>query len=269
MEYFIYYFQVFLLIFSRMLAFFSVVPVISSSSFSTQARLGLVFLVTIVIFPLVVHLFYQVPDNMLAFFLFCLGEAIIGIFFGFLVAITFSLFQTAGQFFTIQMGFGASEVFDPLSQISIPIMGNFLYFIAIMVFLSLKGPLMLINGIYQSYLSVTVFDLAGKTGLFVNDLIVIFKNMFRLSLIIAFPLVGTLLLVTLSTGLLAKAAPQMNLLIIGFPISISVAFILILVTLPAMVYLMNYIIERLFIDLRVIIKGFALTIIKLPVFLIL
>ena len=52
---------------------------------------------------------------------------------------------------TIQMGFGASEVFDPMSQISIPLMGQYLYLVAILVFISLHGPIFIIKEIYSSF----------------------------------------------------------------------------------------------------------------------
>ena len=46
----------------------------------------------------------------------------------------FAVFQAAGQFFSLQMGFGASEVFDPLAQIEVPLMGQFLNLVGMLVF---------------------------------------------------------------------------------------------------------------------------------------
>ena len=43
---------------------------------------------------------------------------------------------------------------------------------------------------------------------------------------------GTCFLISISMGLLAKAAPQMNLLMLGFPIQITIAFVIMLGALP-------------------------------------
>jgi flagellar biosynthetic protein FliR len=67
-------------------------------------------------------------------------------------------------------------------------------------------------------------------------------------MVISIPILGTLFLTTLSTGLISKAAPQINILTEGFPISITIAFVLILATMPFMVEAFN----------RAIGSGFAL-----------
>jgi flagellar biosynthetic protein FliR len=60
------------------------------------------------------------------------------------------------------------------------------------------------------------------------------SRLFLDAIIISMPILGTLFLTSLSTGLISKAAPQVNILSEGFPISITVAFILIFATLPFM-----------------------------------
>ncbi len=67
------------------------------------------------------------------------GEVLIGLTLGFLLSMIFAVFQTAGQFFSLQMGFGASEVFDPLAQVELPLMGELLNLVALLVFISRLG----------------------------------------------------------------------------------------------------------------------------------
>ena len=61
-------------------------------------------------------------------------------------------------------------------------------------------------------------------------------RLFESALTIAFPILGTLFVISVTMGLMAKAAPQMNLLMMGFPVAIGMAFILLLMILP---FLMN------------------------------
>ncbi|MCL2557122.1 MAG: flagellar biosynthetic protein FliR, partial [Treponema sp.] len=75
----------------------------------------------------------------LGFALLVIGEAVIGIILGFFLTIIFAAFTTAGQFFSLQMGFAASAAFDPLAQVENPIIGQFLHLIAMLVFVVIGG----------------------------------------------------------------------------------------------------------------------------------
>jgi len=237
-------FQIFLIILFRVIAMVEVAPLLSSSLIPQLAKIGLSFFTAIVVYPWVVQMGYQIPDNTVQYLMLIIGEVLIGIIIGFFLSIIYAAFQVAGQFFSIQMGFGASQVFDPLAQIQIPLMGQFLNLIAMLVFISVGGfqKFMLI-GVMRSFQTIKAIDLInGKNylaQLFIGSLGRLFYN----SLTIAFPILGTLLLISISMGLLAKAAPQMNLLMLGFPIAIGVAFLIIFLTIPFLVSAFGRIID--------------------------
>lgn len=233
MEYFILNFQKFMLVFSRIVGLIFTSSFYESDSIPNNGKLGLTFFISVVIFPVVYPNIPDFPQDFFGYALVGMGEAVIGALIGICITISFSVFQVAGQYFTVQMGFGASEVFDPMSQISIPLVGQYLYIIAILVFLALRGPLLIIQELYYSYefikfsslLNIKIFNLP-------YSILSIFVESFVIALRISFPILATLLVVSVSIGLLAKAAPQMNLLMIGFPISIFVSFIILVVILP-------------------------------------
>jgi len=236
LEYFVFNFQKFMLVFSRILGLMFTASFYESDSIPNMARLGLSFFITSVIFPIVYTHIPEFPTNFIGYTLIAIGEAVIGATIGICITIAFSVFQLAGQYFTVQLGFGASEVFDPMSQISIPLMGQYLYIVAILVFLALRGPLLIIQELYYSYEFVNFANLLNSKIMdSPNGIVSLFTESFAIALRISFPILATLLLVSVSMGLLAKAAPQMNLLMIGFPISIIVGFVIILITLPLFV----------------------------------
>ena len=80
-------------------------------------------------------------------------------------------------------------------------------------------------------------------------------SLFETALLISFPILGTLLLVSISMGLLAKAAPQMNLLTMGFPITISVAFVVLFLTLPFLTEAMAAIVHQIFDSIGVLLTA--------------
>lgn len=225
--------QLFFLIFVRIYAMISFAPLLSSSSIPRLAKIALALLAGTLVFPMVTASGYLIPDTGLAYAMLALGEAMIGIIMGFFLAIIYAAFQTAGQMFSLQMGFGASQVFDPLAQIEIPLLGQFLNLVAMFVFVFTRGfQKIFLTGVYYSFQSVTASDLVLLREDIVTTMLRGLSSLFQNALVIAFPILGTLFLVQVVMGLLGKAAPQMNLLVMGFPISIGVAFLIILVTIP-------------------------------------
>jgi flagellar biosynthetic protein FliR len=240
------YGPVFLLIAARALAMIETAPLLSSDAIPQAAKLALAGFAAFAALPAAFSanglagaagalsdLRYQ-PFS-LRFMLLLLGEGIIGIITGFFLTIIFAAFSTAGQFFSLQMGFGASETFDPLSQIENPLLGQYLNLVSMLIFLSVDGfRELFLGGFWRSLQTINIAMLVeGRepvTGMFTAGL----SRLFLDAIVISLPILGTLFLTSLATGLISKAAPQINILSEGFPISITVAFLLIFTSLPFM-----------------------------------
>ncbi len=248
--------QLFLLVFFRVVAMVELTPLLSSSSIPQLAKIGFAFFVASAVFPQVLASHYPIPASAVDYFLLVLGEVAIGLLIGFILNLIFSAFQLAGQFFSLQMGFGASEVFDPLSQVEIPLMGEFLNLIALLVFITTAGTSkFLLVGVQRSFEFLRATDLVthreGIMALLVSGL----GGLFQSALQISFPILGTLLLVSVAMGLLARAAPQMDVLTMGFPVSIGVSFLLLFAILPFLMTAMERIIDGSFQVLGTFISG--------------
>lgn len=225
--------QLFFLLFVRIIAMITFAPLLSSGAIPRIAKIALALMSAVLVFPMVLASGYPIPESGLAYAMIALGEAMIGIIMGFILTIIYAAFLTAGQMFSLQMGFGASQVFDPLAQIEIPLLGQFLNLIAMFVFVFTQGfQKIFLTGVYYSFQSVRAVDLVVLREDLLATMLGALSELFQNALIIAFPILGTLFLVQIVMGLLGKAAPQMNLLVMGFPISIGVAFLIILVTIP-------------------------------------
>ncbi|MEK6795604.1 MAG: flagellar biosynthetic protein FliR [Spirochaetota bacterium] len=241
MQEFVQFTQLYVLIMVRMFAILMVAPVYSSTVIPVQLKGILAFVITAILFPLIADKAGAVPTALVPFVLAAANEAMIGILIGFLMTIIFAAFQTAARFFEVQMGFGVTDTIDPLSQISIPIIGQFQNLIATLVFFAIKGHHLVILALYESYKSLPVLGTQSKKvfttggGAIVDQLIHFTNAMFFVSLQLAFPILATLFVLTLALGLLAKAAPQMNMLMLGFPFQVAVGIITIMVITPMLV----------------------------------
>jgi flagellar biosynthetic protein FliR len=213
-----------------------VAPLMSSATIPQIARIGLALFVATLVFPQVMEGGYMLPDDALHYLFLLLGEVLIGILIGFFLVLLFAAFQLAGQFFSLQMGFGASQVFDPLAQIEIPLMGQFLNLIAMFVFLSVSGfHKLFLVGVARSFEALRAVDLVAGREILFNLFLTSLGRLFETALTIAFPILGTLFLVSITMGLLGKAAPQMNLLMLGFPVAIGTAYLLLILLVPLLV----------------------------------
>lgn len=247
MSYFIYNFQGFLLVMIRLHTMFMVAPFYSSDIIPFRLKVLLSFFVSLIVFPLLMNKGFYITGNFGEYMLMILREIFIGIYIGFLASVVFIAFQLAGDYFSVQIGFGFSEVVDPLAQISIPVVGQLKNMIGILVFLAMDGQNFLIKAVVRSYELAPLVNL-GEKGLFVflKFLVLSFSGMFFVALKISIPVVATVFLVSLSLGILSKAAPQMNIMMLGFPFKIIVAFGVLIITAPLIVRVMRSSIERVF-----------------------
>lgn len=225
----------FFLVAIRIFAMISTTPLLSIRSVSRIAKIALAASTAYLVLPYAYTAGWDVPPFSIHFVLLVVGEGLIGIITGFFISMLFSVFSSAGQFFSFQMGFGASSVFDALAQVENPLMGQYLNLIAMLVFLQIRGfQILFIGGVMRSFEALNCFVLIEHQEMFVSFFLKGLTTLFLNAMVIAFPIFGTLLLIHVCMGLLSKAAPQMNLLSEGFPITILTSFFLLVVALPFM-----------------------------------
>ncbi len=236
---------VFLLVAVRCFALVMTLPLFSSRSVSRVAKVALAGYMAYFIFPQVSlqegpYAAYAAGFSAWGkitqeYIFFLIGEGLIGILIGFYISVIFGAFSTAGQFLAFQMGFSAAQVFDSMSEVENPILGELFNFAAMLVFLQNHWHQRLfLGGLKTSFQVLNVFSLLENSGNMMSFMFKSLTSLFSSALVIALPLMGTLFLINVSVGLLAKAAPQMNLMSEGFPTLILVSFILLYYLLPEM-----------------------------------
>lgn len=252
----------YLLVAARCFALIMTIPLLSTRAVSRVAKVALAGYIAYIAYPLAYAEIWQTEQYQLAMGLFngafsleylllLIGEVLIGIIVGLYITAIFAAFSSAGQFFTFQMGFGASEVYDALSQIENPLMGQYLNLIAMIVFLQIKGfQELFLGGIFRSFGTINAFSLIAQKEHFIVFLLSTLSELFFDAFMIALPIVGTLFLITVTMGILSKAAPQMNLLSEGLPITILTAFFLLTILLPPMIDFFMQAFDRAFYKLE-------------------
>jgi flagellar biosynthetic protein FliR len=253
---------VFLLIAVRAFTMIQTAPILSSEAVPQTVKIALAGLAAFAVLPTAeIYMAVNSPNGIvtlpggtlsdlryetfsLRFFLLIVGEGIIGIIIGFYMTVIFAAFSTAGQFFSLQMGFGASETFDPVAQVENPLMGQYFNLVSMLIFVTIGGfHQLFLGGFWRSVQSLNIISMIDGRENVVGMIASGLSRLFLDAIIISLPILGTLFLTSLTTGLISKAAPQVNILSEGFPISITAAFLLIFASLPFMIEAFNRVIE--------------------------
>ncbi|MFD0869176.1 YopT tranlocation T [Chlamydia abortus] len=246
MEFFLQFIPNVLLIFCRITSFFLASPVFTARNVPPQFKLGLSFFLTLMAIPAIGD--EPIPMDG-EYFLSIIREILIGLLLGLIANFIFTAVQIAGAFIDVQIGFAMANVMDPMTGVQTPLLGNFKYFIALLLFLTFNGHHLLIQAIVDSYewvpLSNDFFAHIAR-GHVSEFLVQAFITAFALAFQMAAPLVASLFLVDVGLGVLAKTAPQFNIFVLGIPMKILVGLILLFFFIPGMYNLFSDLFKTMF-----------------------
>lgn len=158
-------------------------------------------------------------------------EVLLGMLMGFVLQLTFQVFILGGQIISMQAGMGFAVMMDPASKASVPLVGQFYLIMLTLVFLALNGHLMIIDAVMESF-RVLPIGKATVTSSLLWQGIIFSSWMFKKALLISIPALLSLLVVSLSFGVMARAAPQLNIFSLGFPITLLMGIVVIKIGLP-------------------------------------
>ena len=214
---------------SRVLALLASAPPFSNAVLPIRVRLILGLAITAAIAPGIDNPQGIEPASA-AGLLIVAEQMLIGYAMGFSMRLVFSALDLAGSVFSYQMGLGFATSYDPMSTSQTLVVSEVLSFLALLVFLAINGHLMEISTLMQSFrvLPIGVFPANASWSNLANAGIIVFST----GLLLALPIVVTLLITNTALGILARVSPQLNLIVIGFPITITLGFISLYVGLP-------------------------------------
>ncbi len=198
-------------------------PFFGGTSIPNMVKAALVLVLSLAVWPQLSFPGSQLPANGIALALMIIGELILGLILGLIVRFLFGAVQFGGMIIGFQMGFSMVNVVDPVTGTSNAVTAHFLYMCTMLTFLVLGGHLQLIKAIGESFAHIPPGGILITPRL-ATHLLEYSNIMFTLSIKIAAPVMAALFLVDLALALIGRAAPQMHVLILGFPIKISVGF---------------------------------------------
>ena len=224
-------------------------PLFSYRTIPATFKIGLGFFLSWIMF---ISMDAPVLDINSTYYLLIIKEALVGIVIGFIAYVIMSSIQTAGGFIDFQMGFGMVNVMDPQTGAQSPIMGQFLYIISLFFLLTVNGHHLILDGIYYSYQFIPLDQawLPFESEQVIEFVIRSFSTMFMIALQMSLPVVGSLFLVDVALGIVARTFPQLNIFVVGIPVKIVVSFVILIVVMSTMMVVVSRIFETMLTTMR-------------------
>jgi len=219
--------------FLRIGAMLIAAPLFGAGMVTVRIRLAFAFLLALVVAPLI-PLPPAVEPLSLAGLVISAQQILIGLTIGFVLQMVFSAMSQAGETIALSMGLGFASMVDPQQGVQVPVVSTYFVIMSTLIFLALNGHVALIELTLMSFHSMPI----AVDGIVRADLWALVSwgsTMFVFGLLVALPAVASMLLVNLSMGVVTRAAPQLNIFAVGFPMMILLGFVLLLLTLPVLV----------------------------------
>ena len=159
-------------------------------------------------------------------------EIAFGVIMGFILQIAFQVFIIVGQIIAFQAGLGFAVMVDPMSSASVPIVSQFYSIMILLIFLSLNGHIALLETLIDSFRVMPIGSLYLKDAM-VWKVLLFSGWMFKEAVLVSIPAIISLLLVSVSIGVVTRVAPQINIFSLGFPLTLLFSIVIIQITLPS------------------------------------
>ena len=222
-------------------------PVLGSNQISPKVKMSLSILMALIIAPIIEPVVMPDPNPVLLG-LVVFKELFIGMATGLLALFLFVGVQTGAQIMGFQMGFSIVNVIDPQTNQNMSIIAQFKNIAMLLVFISVGGHYLLLGAIAESFRSVPlgVFNMDMTAAYFLVDL---FSMAFVTAFKIAAPVFVTLLCVHSIMGFIGKFVPQLNIMIVGFPIQIASGMLILSLSMGYFYIVFEKIMRQFFADI--------------------
>ncbi|MBU8877846.1 flagellar type III secretion system protein FliR [Bacillus sp. FJAT-29790] len=242
-------FPAFLLIFVRVTSFFLMMPLFSYRSIPTAHKIGFGFFMALIMFFTMDTPILEINST---YFLLIIKEALVGLLIGFIAYLILAAIQIAGGFIDFQMGFAIANVIDPQTGAQSPLMGQYLYTIGLFFLLTVNGHHLMLDGVFYSYRFIPLDQpwIPFGNEKMVEYVIRSFNSMFVIAFQMAIPVVGSLFLVDIALGIVARTVPQLNVFVVGLPLKIGVSFIVLIAVMSIMLLVVSQLFETMLTTMR-------------------
>lgn len=207
---------------ARILAVLASAPPFNNLGLSMRVRLMLGLAITVAVAPALPAMPRIAPASGLGLLILA-QQMLIGFAMGFSLRLVFSAIDMAGTLISNLAGLGFATAYDPQNTAQTPVVSELIGYIALLLFLSFDGHLMVIATLVQSFSTIPV-SLGSVAAASWQNVATAGSIIFSSGVLLSLPILVTLMIANIALGVLGRVAPQLNLMAIGFPVTIIIGF---------------------------------------------
>ena len=201
----------------RVMAVLMTMPIFGTKMLPARVRLYAAVAITVVIVPGLPPL-PEIDPLSVRGVLLCAEQVIVGALFGFSLQLLFQAFVIAGQIVAVQMGMAFASMVDPANGVNVAVISQFMTMLVRVLFLLMNGHLVVFEVLTESFTTLPVgsalvvnhfWEIAGRLSWVLGA-----------ALLLILPAIAALLVVNIAFGVMTRAAPQLNIFSIGFPLTL-------------------------------------------------
>lgn len=238
---------------ARILSLMATAPVFNNAAMPMRIRLIVGLAVTLALVPVLPPM-PAVPAGSWIGLSVLVQQILVGLLLGFALRIAFVAIDVAGDLIGLQMGLSFAVFYDPQNSAQTPVVAEFLGLLATLLFLAMNGHLLVLSTLAESFTLLPV-STAPFAAASLSALLAWAATMFAAGVLLALPLVAALLIANIAMGVLARVAPQMNLFAVGFPVTITAGFVVLMLTMPYFGAAMERLFDQSFAALRMVMRA--------------
>lgn len=215
---------------TRILGLIAIAPPFGNSGVPMQVKLLLGMLLAFIVAPSIPPI-NNVDPISISGIMILMQQLVIGLAMGFMIRVVFAGIEMAGETIGLTMGLGFATFFDPQTKGRSSAISQFLVIVTTLLFLSMNVHLSLFETLINSFKTIPI-STTLTMGFSFMKLAIWGEEIFKIGMMLSLPIVAALLITNIALGILTRAAPQLNLFGIGFPITIGVGFLMLYLLLP-------------------------------------
>jgi flagellar biosynthetic protein FliR len=199
-------------------------PFFSNQSLPVQVRIAFSLVAAFVLVPLLPLKGLPVEFGLGNIAALCANEILLGIVLGFAAMCVFAGLQLAGKIISFQMGFSLINLIDPQTNVEVPVFSFLQNYIGLLFFLLINGHHWFLLAVSESFGALPVGGMRIQAPL-VEYMVRLSGHAFVIGLRIAGPIIAVSVITDVVMGIIARAAPQIHIIIVGLPLQVLVGFV--------------------------------------------
>ena len=250
-----YNFTLLLLIFMRMSGCVMFNPILGRRNLPTIFQVGLTLILTLFSYPLVPAQALEI-GSFLVFFVVAIKELLIGFIIGFIIQMFMSIIQVSGEMIDMQLGISMSKVYDPSSNVSMPLSASYINIMFILIFFAANGHLTLIQ-IFTKLCTILPYGDQLVNPSVYQNLVSMFSLILIYAVKISLPVLAAEFITEIAVGLVMRAVPQIDVFTVSIQLKVIIGFAVILIMVPPLATFLERLINLMFDNISHIFSAFV------------